>query len=97
MIFPWMRLLLNVRQLKSDSDSAAPTMTRVSGPSSAVDPPSSITIIEPRPGWRPIQLAEIWQYRDLLFFLAWRDIKVRYKQTVLGGAWAVIQPLMTMI
>jgi homopolymeric O-antigen transport system permease protein len=97
MIFPWMRLLLSFRQLKLDSDSAAPTMPRLSGPTSAVDPLSSITIIEPRPGWRPIQLAEIWQYRDLLFFLAWRDIQVRYKQTVLGGAWAVIQPLMTMI
>ena len=70
----------------------------VSSEASADAPSSaSTTIIEPRPGWRPIDLAEIWHYRDLLFFLAWRDIKVRYKQTVLGAAWAIIQPLMTMV
>lgn len=59
--------------------------------------PKTLTIIQPRPGWRPIDLSEIWHHRDLLFFLAWRDIKVRYKQTVLGVTWAVIQPLMTMV
>jgi len=51
-----------------------------------------------RPGRRPLrgQLAELWSYRELLYFLVWRDAKVRYKQTVLGAAWAVLQPLMTM-
>lgn len=44
-----------------------------------------------------LQLTELWHYRELLYFLTWRDIKVRYKQTVLGAAWAIIQPLMTMI
>lgn len=56
-----------------------------------------ITLIRPTPGWRLIDLGEIWRYRELLFFLTWRDVKVRYKQTVLGAAWAVIQPVMTMI
>jgi lipopolysaccharide transport system permease protein len=56
-----------------------------------------VTIIERRPGWRFMDLGELWRYRELLFILTWRDIKVRYKQTVLGAAWAVIQPLATMV
>ncbi|MGA2137409.1 MAG: ABC transporter permease [Verrucomicrobiia bacterium] len=54
-------------------------------------------IIKPRPGWHPIDLAELWRFRELLWFLALRDIKVRYKQTVLGAAWAVIQPVLAMV
>jgi lipopolysaccharide transport system permease protein len=57
----------------------------------------SLTIIEPHKGWIPINLKEIWKYRELFYFLTKRDIKVRYKQTVLGGLWAIIQPLFTMI
>lgn len=53
--------------------------------------------IEPSHGWVRLQLDELWEYRELLYFLVWRDIKVRYKQTVLGAAWAIIQPLMTMV
>lgn len=53
--------------------------------------------IEPSRGWVALGLREIWAYRQLLYFLIWRDIKVRYKQTVLGGAWAIIQPLFTMV
>ncbi len=48
-------------------------------------------------GWVPLKLGELWEYRELLYFLIWRDIKVRYKQTVLGAAWAIIQPLFTMV
>ena len=55
------------------------------------------TIIEPRSGWQVIDFPALWRYRELLGFLIWRDIKVRYKQTVLGAAWAVIQPVMTML
>jgi lipopolysaccharide transport system permease protein len=55
-----------------------------------------VTVIERRPGWRLIDLGELWRFRELLFFLVWRDVKVRYKQTVLGAAWAVLQPLATM-
>lgn len=53
-------------------------------------------IIEPASGWKPVSLGELWEYRELLYFLIWRDIKVRYKQTVLGGAWAILQPFLTM-
>ena len=53
--------------------------------------------IVPSTGWVSLGLAELVQYRDLVFFLAWRDVKVRYKQTALGAAWAVLQPLMTMV
>jgi lipopolysaccharide transport system permease protein len=59
--------------------------------------PRVSTTIRPRRGWQPVNFAEIWRYRELLMFLIWRDVKVRYKQTVLGGAWALIQPVMTMV
>jgi lipopolysaccharide transport system permease protein len=52
--------------------------------------------IEPSRGWVPLRLKESWEYRELLYFLVWRDIKVRYKQTALGAAWAILQPVMTM-
>ena len=54
------------------------------------------TVIEARPGWRLIDLDELWRFRELLGFLIWRDVKVRYKQTVLGATWAVLQPLAQM-
>ena len=56
-----------------------------------------LTVIEPRKGWVPADLKEIWNYRELLYFLTKRDIQVRYKQTVLGGLWAIIQPAFTML
>lgn len=56
-----------------------------------------ITRIQPSKGWISLGLRELWQYRELLYFFVWRDIKVRYKQTILGAAWAVIQPFFTMI
>ena len=56
-----------------------------------------VTVIEPRRGWRTLDLKELWAYRELLWVLTLRDVKVRYKQTVLGVAWAVIQPVMTMV
>ena len=55
------------------------------------------TVIEARAGWRLVNGREIWQRRELLYFLVWRNIKVRYKQTVLGAAWALLQPLATMV
>jgi lipopolysaccharide transport system permease protein len=60
-------------------------------------PVKPITVIEPARGFIPLKLREIWDYRELLYFLTWRDIKVRYKQTVLGAAWAIIQPFCTMV
>jgi lipopolysaccharide transport system permease protein len=56
-----------------------------------------VTIIEPTQGLRGLNLAELWRYRELSFFLALRDIQVRYKQTVMGAAWAVMQPLLTSV
>ncbi len=56
-----------------------------------------VTVIRPLRGWVPIQLGDLWKYRELLYFLIWREIKVRYKQTVLGFAWAILQPLFMMI
>jgi lipopolysaccharide transport system permease protein len=56
-----------------------------------------LQVIEPQKGWIGINWAEIWQYRELLYFLTWRDVKVRYKQTALGAAWAILQPVMQML
>jgi len=54
-------------------------------------------IIAPSHGWVALNLRDLWTYRELLYFLTWRDIKVRYKQTVLGAAWAILQPFLTMV
>ena len=59
-------------------------------------PTSDTIIIQPRKGLFHLDLRAVWEYRELLFFLIWRDIKVRYKQTVIGAAWAIVQPIMTM-
>jgi len=56
-----------------------------------------VTIIEPSRGWLSLNLHEIWAHHELLYFLVWRDIKVRYKQTVIGATWAILQPMMTMV
>ena len=54
-------------------------------------------IIEPTRGWASLKLGALWEYRELLYFLVWRDLKVRYKQTVLGAAWIVLQPVVSMV
>ena len=56
-----------------------------------------VTVIEPSRGWRPLDLAELWAYRELLWVLAVRDVRVRYKQTILGAGWAILRPLLTML
>ena len=55
------------------------------------------TVIRPPVAWQPVNFRELWQFRELLGFLVWRDVKVRYKQTLLGAAWAVLQPLLMML
>jgi len=72
------------------SAAAGPT-----APAPSADP--ALVRIRPSGGWRAVNLVELWRYRELLFFLTLRDIKLRYKQTVLGVTWAVIQPLFTML
>ncbi len=57
----------------------------------------AVMYIRPSHGWVSLRLRELWEYRELLYFLTWRDIKIRYKQTALGAAWAIIQPLFTMV
>lgn len=64
-------------------------------PLEAAEPP--IVKISPSRGWIALRLSELWLYRELVYFLIWRDVKVRYKQTALGAAWAIIQPFFTMI
>ncbi len=56
-----------------------------------------VTVIAPTRGWTSLKLGDVWRYRELLYFLIWRDVKIRYKQTVLGATWAVLQPFLTMI
>jgi lipopolysaccharide transport system permease protein len=56
-----------------------------------------LTVIQAKPQWQIVDVAETWRYRELLYFLIWRDVKVRYKQTVLGAAWAILQPFAQMV
>ncbi len=56
-----------------------------------------VTVIEPPRSWVPLDLRELWDQRELVYFLAWRDIKVRYKQTALGASWAILQPVFAMV
>jgi lipopolysaccharide transport system permease protein len=59
--------------------------------------PAPTTVITPRRGWLHLGLGELWRYRELGYFLVWRDLKVRYKQTLIGAAWAIIQPVVLMV
>lgn len=77
-------------------------ITPVSAPAPAeggavAAPHLTTTHIVPPKGWQLVNVRELWQYRELLYFLTWRDVKVRYKQTLLGAAWAILQPVMMMI
>jgi len=66
-------------------------------PAGASLPDSPLVVIEPRGFWLNLGLRDVWAYRELLYFLTWRDVKVRYKQTVLGVVWVILQPLLTTI
>src|SRR5258708_1185798 len=73
-------------------------------PPGSLDPPSRaqftepiVTAIRPQRGWQLLNVAELWKFRELIYFLIWRDVKVRYKQTFLGVAWAVLQPALMMV
>lgn len=73
-----------------DSQQAAPR--RSNG-----QPIATVTVIEPSHGWMPLKLRELWAYREVLYFLVWRDLKVRYRQTMMGAGWAIAQPLATAV
>jgi len=79
----------------SIADPARQPVVAAAAPPEPTPPPTRI--IRPSHGWRGLDLASVWSHRDLVFFLAWRDIRLRYRQTLLGVAWAVVQPLTTMI
>jgi lipopolysaccharide transport system permease protein len=78
-----------VSGISSGTDQQSRVMPRILAP--------NVIIIQPSRGWVSLKLRELWEYRELFFFLTWRDIKVRYKQTALGAAWAIIQPFFTMV
>jgi lipopolysaccharide transport system permease protein len=84
-----------VRGVVTAALGGAQVEAREAAPAPEADLP--VLVIERRPGWRFVDLGELWRYRELLLFLTWRDIQVRYKQTVLGAAWAVLQPFATMV
>lgn len=75
-----------------DSSETPPTIDLRSFASEEV-----VRVVQPKSGWRPVDFAELWNYRDLLVFMIWRSIKIRYVQSVLGLGWAVLQPAVTMI
>ncbi|HKV26027.1 MAG TPA: ABC transporter permease [Candidatus Acidoferrum sp.] len=72
------------------------TVTAPASPIPAQHAAPAVVRIEPPRGWLDLRLREVWAYRELLYFFVWRDVKVRYKQTAIGVAWVVLQPLMTM-
>ncbi|CAN5822730.1 ABC transporter permease [soil metagenome] len=79
---------------------ATETQVATAGPtnpttSALTKPP--VIVLQPSRGWLSLNLAELWRYRELLYILSWRDVKVRYKQTVIGAAWAIIQPFFSMV
>jgi lipopolysaccharide transport system permease protein len=80
----------------SETDVCAPELP-ASRVQDEIPSNASCLVIEPSRGWISLKLRELWEYRELLYFLVWRDVKVRYKQTLFGAAWAILQPLLTMI
>jgi lipopolysaccharide transport system permease protein len=71
--------------------------THPTHPDVLTSPPVPVICIAPPDRWWVLPFAELWEYRELLYFFVWRELKVRYKQTVVGAAWAVLQPFMTML
>lgn len=69
----------------------------VAAPSVGWPASQGVTRIEPQRGWFNLRLRELWNYRELLYFFVWRDVKIRYKQTAIGVLWVVLQPLLTML
>jgi lipopolysaccharide transport system permease protein len=63
----------------------------------AQNPQEDVIILRPSRGWGALNLRDLWSYRELIYFLTWRDLKVRYKQTALGAAWAILQPVLSMV
>lgn len=79
------------------AENVASKDVSLDGHHSVAEQDTPYLLIAPSKGWVSLKLHELWEYRELLYFLTWRDIKVRYKQTVLGATWAIIQPFLTMV
>lgn len=87
--------MTSAAELTIVDEPSAPVPARPSRPESGQPP--ALTVIERRSDWKILDVRELWRYRELFLLLTWRDITVRYKQTALGVAWAVLQPLATMV
>jgi lipopolysaccharide transport system permease protein len=90
-------LLADAERRRQVTDDQTTSVSLPEAPDSQHDAAPPSVRIKPSRGWISLNLHELWEYRELLYFLVWRDIKVRYKQTVLGAAWAIIQPFFTMV
>jgi lipopolysaccharide transport system permease protein len=82
---------------QSEPTSAEAAVDRLREVDGGAVPRPSPVVIQSATGWRLLDMGELWRYRELVYFLLWRELKVRYKQTVIGGAWAVLQPLGMMV
>src|SRR4051794_19719852 len=88
---------VDVPMIKSSTTFSKADDAVADAPAAVVSDELPVILIEASRGWQPINVRELWDFRELLFFLTWRDVKVRYKQTMLGAAWAVLQPAMMMV
>jgi lipopolysaccharide transport system permease protein len=87
--------LLNGRASSFGTDTNGEVMANLKP--GARRPDAQVIVIEPRHGWRDLGISELWAHRELLYYFVWRDLKVRYKQTLFGAAWALLQPVLLMI
>ena len=87
---------MTAKTLFAESQAATDTVNPKI-PERASLPDQPVVTIEPSKSWVALNLRDLWNYRELLYFLTWRDVKVRYKQTLLGAGWAILQPLLTML
>jgi lipopolysaccharide transport system permease protein len=79
-------------------DSSMATTKIIQEVKTTTDSPSPVSLrIKPTRGWASLKVAELWEYRELIYFFTWREVKVRYKQTILGALWAILQPLLSML
>lgn len=82
--------------IEAKQDERLPQMSNTSAAGFSL-PDEPVVFIKASDAWKPLNLREFWQYRELLYFLVWRDVKIRYKQTFLGVAWAIIQPVLATV
>jgi lipopolysaccharide transport system permease protein len=84
------------RGLPSRMNTTATPIIESSSPTTGASA-DSIVVIRPSKGFSKLDLVALWEFRELFYFLVWRDVKIRYKQTVIGAAWAIVQPVMSMV